>query len=134
VEADIFEEADFTGFCILRGVSGGRADAVGGEGHGVAPLRSQHGLQEFQREFIGRAVFRAAKVGEDENARALFDQQVDGGFQAVDAGGVGDFAVLGGDVEVGAQQNGFAVKVEIIDRFEGHLRVPLWVPVWVRRR
>jgi hypothetical protein len=62
-------------------------------------------------------------VGGDDDAGAGVDQTPQGGHGGVDAAGVGDVAVLEGDVQVGADEDVpslDAVGDEVVDGLHGH--------------
>ena len=60
--------------------------------------------------FVSRA-FGPAKMGSQDQARALFDGQPQSGKRFADTGVVGDYAVFQGDVEVHAEKDAFAAQV-----------------------
>ena len=50
-----------------------------------------------------------------DHRRTLGDQRLDGRREALDAGRVGDDAVLDRDVQIGAQQHPLAAHIDVVE-------------------
>ncbi len=87
-----------------------------GDGRGDGP----------QRIGLVRAALGTAEVREQDHLAALVGDLGDGRGDALDARRVGDLAVLGGNVEVDAQEHALAGDVGVVERAEwfGHDRSP----------
>ena len=69
-------------------------------------------------EFFRVAALRPAEMREQDDLAALVGDLGDGRRDALDAGRVGDLAVLDRHVEVDAQQDALALHVGLIERAE----------------
>ena len=67
---------------------------------------------------FGIAALRAAEMREQDHLGALVGDLGDGGRHALDAGGVGDHAVLHRHVEVDAHQHALALHVDVVEGAE----------------
>ena len=70
---------------------------------------------------------------EQDHLAALGGNLGDGGSDAFEAGGVGDAAVVGGNVEVDAEQHAFALHVDVIEGAEWFCHWRSLVPGALRR-
>ena len=115
VEAGVLQQQDVAGLHRRDRGLGLRADAVLGERDG--PL---HGLRDGGGDRLQRLLrvrsLRPAEVGEQDHLAALVGDLGDGRRDALDAGRVGDLAVLHRHVEVDAQQDALALHVGLIER------------------
>jgi hypothetical protein len=57
-------------------------------------------------------------MGQHDNLGAALGQFLQGSGRTVDAGGIGDLAVLGRHVEIGANQNALTLDVKSVDGAE----------------
>jgi len=120
VEAEVFEEEHFTGLERGGGGFGDRADAIGGEGDGLAEDLFEFGGDGLEGEFLDHLAIRTAEVAGEDDRRAFFKGVLDRGQRGDDARVVGDgtgLLVLG-DVEIDADEHAFAGEVEVADGFE----------------
>src|SRR5262249_44676903 len=62
--------------------------------------------------------FRTAEMGEQDHLTALVGNLADGRSHALDAGHVGDFAVLDRHIEIDAHEHALAAHVSLIERVE----------------
>ena len=118
VEAGVLEEKHVA---VLQGADGlgcGLADAVIGEGHGLAEVLRDRFRDRLQG-FLRVASLRAAEMGEKDHLPALVGDLPDGGKDALDARRVRDPAVLHRDVEVDPDENAFSLDVGLVERAEG---------------
>ena len=95
-----------------------------GKNNFLAQELAQADSHGSQAEFFFGAVFRFAQVAAQDQAAAVFDQFVQGGQSRDDAVVVGDLAVLHGDVEVTANQDSFALDIDVFHSFfvvRGHV-------------
>ena len=120
MEADVFEDEHFPvaqGFALAFG---SRADAIQGEGHGLAEKFFQFFRGGPEGIFwIGTALGPAEMRSEDE-AAAFLNGEAERGNRFADACVVGDDAVFQRNVEVHADENAFAAEVEVVDGELGH--------------
>ncbi len=126
VEAGVFQQQHVA--VLQAGDRGGGlvADAVGGEIDALVEDFLDGGGDRLQRHVGDRLTLRAAEMGEQDDLGALFGKFADGRQHALDAGGVGDLAVLDGHVEVNAHQNALAGDVgEIVEGLEAHEILPV---------
>ena len=87
------------------------ADAIGGEADGTAEMFGHRRRHRPQRIRLVRPALRAAEMGEQDHLGALVGELADGRQHALDAGGVGDLAVLHRHVEIDAQQDALALHL-----------------------
>ena len=100
----------------LRGVVGGH---LAGEDHlGLAGKQLLQALEHRAQALAGleAGAGRAAEVAGDDDRRTARDERLDGRQRAADAAVVGDGArVVGGDVEVGTDEDALSPGVERVD-------------------
>ena len=94
------------------------ANAVGGEGdralHDVGDRRGDG----FKRIGLVRPALGPPEMREENDLAALARDLLDGRRDALDAGRIGDAAVLGRNVEVDAQEDALAGEVGVVERAE----------------
>ena len=117
MEAGVFQAKDIAvlhrGDRLLRRL----ADAVLGEGDRLPDhvrKRCRHRLERFF--FV--AALGPAEMREQDHLAALAGNFGDGGRDALQPGGVGDAALLHGNVEIDAQQHALALYVDVIEGAE----------------
>ena len=129
VKAGVLEHQDAAGWRVVdRLLGGGDVVPVGGHETDRVAGRGGDGRADLlQRHlWIGTAL-GATEMREEDRLAASRDDGVDGGNNALDAGGIGDFAVGDRHVEVCPQQYALAAQIEIIKRLEaGHWCHPAW--------
>ena len=118
VEAGVLEQQDVAG--LHRG----------DRGLGLPPMQSsakatgrsitaRHRGGDRLERFLRVAALRPAEMREQDDLAALVRDLGDGRRHALDAGRVGDLAVLHRHVEIDAQQHALALHVGLIERAEG---------------
>ena len=93
------------------------ADNVGGHDNGLAEKLAQAVGDDLEGKLGLPLALGLAHVRAEDDARAVRDQIFDGRQCGDDALVTGDFAVLGGDVEVAAAEDSLALYVDVTDRF-----------------
>lgn len=97
------------------------ADAVGAEMNALVEHVLDGRSDRLQRHVGDRLTLRTAEMGEQDDLGALLGQFADGRRDALDAGRVGDHAVLDRHVEIDAHQNALAGDVgQIVEGLESH--------------
>ncbi len=99
------------GFIAATACFGGLADAIVGECDRPLDDARDLGGDGLER-FLRVAALRPAEMREQDDLAALVGDLGDGRRRALDAGGVGDLAVLHRHVEVDAHQHALALHVE----------------------
>ena len=113
MEAEVFQQRDFTGLQGLGDVQRGVFHAVGGKLDGPTKQRLEPGQDVLQAEFL-IAAFGAAEVGHEYGRTALLQDVLDGGKCCADARVIGYFSgFVQRDVEVHADQGALALEVEV---------------------
>ena len=117
IEARVLQADDVAGLHRGDRAFGGLADAVVDEFD--RPLDDVGDLGGDRLERILRvAPLRAAEMRQQDHLGALVGDFGDRGRHALDAGGVGDHAVLHRHVEVDAHQHAFALYVDMVEGAE----------------
>ena len=112
VEAGVLKHHDVAGLHGLHDVVG--VGAVGREGDGLAEHLGEVFGDGLQAEVGLVALFGGtAEVAHEDQAAALFEDVLDGGQGALDAGVVFDDAFLDGHVEVDAHDDAFAFEIDV---------------------
>ncbi len=126
VEAGVLEQQDVAVLHFGDGGGGDVADAVGRKADRTADDLGDGGGDGTQRILLVRAALGTAEMREQDHLAALVGDLGDGRGDALDARLVGDLAVLGGNVEVDAQEHALAGDVGVVERAEwfGHDRSP----------
>ena len=128
VEAQIFEQRD------LARLEGGDnplrlgTDAVGRKLHRPAADRAAQRLDDRAQGLRRVGPFRAPEMRHDDHLGAFRDQRLDGRRKALDAGRIGDLAVLDRHVQIGADQHALPADIEIVDRAEPRHRLLPFLP------
>jgi hypothetical protein len=119
VEAEIFEQDDFSG--MERGAGGFDfgADAIVEELHGLAEEFGEFFSDGLERKFFDDFAIRAAEVAHENDGCAFIQGVLDRGQCGGDALGVRNGAGLFvlGNIEVDAHENAFAVYGNVFDGF-----------------
>ena len=105
------------GFIAATAASAFVADAVFGERDRAADDLRDRGRDRPQR-FLRVRPLRAAEMREQDDLAALVGDLGDGRRDALDAGRVGDLAVLHRHVEVDAQQDALVLHVGLVEGAE----------------
>ena len=113
VEAQVFEQGHVTGTEGLGDLHGGHADAVFGEGDGLAEQLGETLADGREAELGVALALRAAEVGADEDGGAARDEVLDRRQGLANAGVVGNGAILEGHVEVGAQEDALSADIDV---------------------
>ena len=122
--AGVFEEEDVAGGeCCGHGFGFG-ADAVIGEGDGIADHGGEGWGDRGEGLFGVAGAFGAAEVAAEDDFGAGGGEGVDGGEGFADAGIVRDdhgaVFIVEGDVEVDAHQHAFSGEIEVANGLFGH--------------
>ena len=120
MEANIFEHQNFAvaqGFALAFR---SRSDAIQSKGHGLAEQFFQFFGGRPKRIFQIRAAFGPAEMRSENEAATFLDGQAKSRESFADARVIGDDAILERNVEVHADENAFAAKVESVDGELGH--------------
>ena len=121
VEARVLQAQDVARLHRVDRRHGLLAHAILGERHRPFEHLRNRRRQRLQR--LGRiASFRTPEMGQQDHLAALVGDLADGRSDALDAGGVRDFAVLDRDVEIDAHEHAFAPEVGLIERAEHDYR------------
>ena len=115
MEAGVFETQNVAGLHGGDRALGRLADAVVGEFHRALDDARDLGGDRLERLFRV-APLRPAEMREQDDLAALVGDFGDRRRRALDAGGVGDDAVLHRHVEVDAHQDAFALHVDVVER------------------
>ena len=118
MEAGVFQAQDIA---VLHPGDGGfrfRADAVFGESHRPLDDARDFGGDGLQR-ILRIKPLRPVEMRQQDHLAALVGELGDGRDDLLDAGGVGDLAVLHRHVEVDAQQDALAFDVGVVEAAEG---------------
>ena len=120
VKAGVFQQQHLAG--LQGGAQGGDflADAIRGEHHHLAEDFAEQRRGRGQRELRIGPALRPAEVGAEDQLRTAGEQMLDRRNRALDAGVIGDDAVLERDIEVHTHEDFLAVDVEVADRELGH--------------
>ncbi len=117
METGVFQAEDIAvlhrGDGLLRDV----ADAILGESDGLVDELRQCRRDRLQR-FLGIAPLGPAEMREQDDLAALAGNFGDGGRDALEPRGVGDAAILHGNIEIDAQQHALALHVDVIEGAE----------------
>ncbi len=124
VEARVFEDQDVATGELLDGLIGHGADAVFGEGNRLVENFGEGGGHRAEGKGRVGFAFGAVEMAADDDFGAFVREFADGGGEALDAGEVGDFAVLDRDVEVGADQHAQAGDGDVVEGLGCHLEGP----------
>ena len=113
--ADVLKQHDFAvlqsgGLCL-----GVLADNIGGHDDGLAQKLTQTVGDDLQGQLRLPLALGLAHMGAENDAGAMLNQVFDGRQGGDDALIAGDFAFLGGDVEVAAAQDLLAADVDVSD-------------------
>ncbi len=73
---------------------------------------------DFERKLGIDLALGAAEMGQQDHLAIVAHDLADGGDQALDAGGIGDFAIGDRHVQIGAQQHALAGEIEFIEGLE----------------
>ncbi len=123
VEAGVLKHHDVAGLHGLDDVVG--VGAVGREGDGLAEHLGEVFGDRLEAEIGLVALFGGtAEVAHEDEAAALFEDVLDGGQGALDAGVVFDDAFLDGHVEVDAHDDAFAFEIDVAKGFLIHGKTP----------
>ena len=122
VEAQVFEQHDFTG--LQRGAGGFdfRTDAIAEELDRLAEQAGEFLGDRLEREPLGALTVRPAKMAGEHHGAALFQDVLNGRQRRGDAGGVGDFTglLVLRDIEIDAHKDAFAGDIDVAKRKLGH--------------
>ena len=117
METGVFEAKDIAvlhrGDRLLRGL----ADAIIGKGDRLLDHVRQRCGDRLQR-LLGIAPLGPAEMREQDHLAALAGDFGDGGRDALEPCGVGDAALLHGNIEIDAQQHALALYVDVIEGAE----------------
>ena len=117
IEARVLQADDVALLHRRHRALSGLADAVVDEFH--RPLEDMGDLSGHRLERLLRvAPLRAAEMREQDHLGALVGDLGDRVRHALDAGGVGDHAVLHRHVEIDAHQHAFALHVDVVEGAE----------------
>ena len=111
VEAQVLQHGDVAVLQRACDLGGRFADAVGGEGDRPAEQLRELGRDGLQRILRIGSALGPAEMRDDNDAGAALGQVLEPGHDTLQACGVGDPAVLGRHVEVGAHQHALAPEV-----------------------
>src|SRR5260370_31916737 len=114
-EADIFEHQHLAVAHRLALAFGTGADTIECECHGIAEKLFKLFRDGLHGIFQVRAAFGTAEMRSENEAGAFLDGKADRWERFADAGVVGDHAVFERNVEVHADEDALAAKVEIAD-------------------
>ncbi len=117
MEARVFEQQHIARIELGDRGLGGLADAIVRERDRAADGARHLGGERPER-FLVVAALRPAEMRNEDHLAALAGDLVDGRRHALDAGDVGDLAVLHRRVEVDAQEHAFAVDVDVVEGAE----------------
>ena len=113
VEAGVFQNQHFAG--LQRGTQSSHfdADAIGSKFHGLAEDFAEARGHRSEREFRLRPALWTTQVGAKDQFGAAGNQLANRRHCALDAGFVGDDAVLERDVKIHAHEDFFGGNIEI---------------------
>lgn len=97
------------------------AGAILPEDNGCSQIGFQRRHQLFQAEIRFDFALRASEMGQQNGFAALIQNVLHSWRDAFDAGRIGHFTIFHRDVDIDAQQNGFAGKFHVVERFPGHM-------------
>jgi hypothetical protein len=117
VEAGVLQAENVAGLHLRHGVLGGIPDAVVDKFERPLDDARHLGGHQLERIFL-IASLRAAEMREQDHLGALVGDLGNRARHALDAGGIGDDAVLHRHVEVDAHQDAFALHVGMIESAE----------------
>jgi prepilin-type processing-associated H-X9-DG protein len=122
VDAAVFQQHDFAFGDIETAI-----DPILDQAHRLAQLGGHDIGHRLEGDFLGPLAFgRTAQVGGDHDLGASLDGVLDGRHGGGDAGVGSDFAFLDGHVQVGADEDAFALQVEVGHTEEfGHCSAPV---------
>ena len=90
-----------------------RADGGGNEFHFLAEQFGKAGGNGLQGKSGIGFVLGTAQMGGEDKAGALVQQELDGGEGGHDAGVIGNFPILEGDVEIHAHQDFLSLGIKV---------------------
>jgi hypothetical protein len=118
VEAAVFQQYHFA-----KCDSETAVDPVADDANRFAELGSDDIGDRSQGVFLAEYAFLGtAEVRGHQHCRARLQTIFNGGYRGRNAGIRSDLAVLDRDIEVGANENAFALEIEILELFESHGR------------
>ena len=120
VKAGVLQQQHFTIAELCDSLRGDIADAVMGEGDGSLEVGGEHSGDRLQRVLLVRPILWTTEVGEHHHACAPGHEIPEGRQSPIDAGGVGDDAILDGHIEVETKENPLAGYRRVIEGAEGH--------------
>jgi hypothetical protein len=123
VEAGVLEDEHVAVLHTLDRFGGFITDAIVGKGDRPAELLAK-GFGDRLQRLLRIAPFGPAEMRQDDRLAALRRDFADGRQDTLDAGRVGDPPVLGGHVEVEAEEDPLAADVDLVERADLHCSRP----------